>query len=80
MNRSEQEIVRLGSLDKLRELGIDPYPAHEFTVTHRSWDFAEGFKEGVEVSAGRLMSRRIMGKASFAELKDSRVASDVHQP
>lgn len=72
MNRSEQEIVRLGSLDKLRELGIDPYPAHEFVVSHRSSDFADDFKEGVEVSmAGRLMSRRIMGKASFAELKDS---------
>ena len=72
MNRSEQEIVRLSSLDKLRELGIDPYPAHEFVVTHRSSDFADDFKEGVEVSmAGRLMSRRIMGKASFAELKDS---------
>ena len=61
MNRSEQEIVRLGSLDKLRELGIDPYPAHEFTVTHRSCDFVEGFKEGVEALWGP-MSRRIMCK------------------
>jgi len=72
MIRSEQEQIRLDSLQQLRELGIDPYPAEEFVVTHRSQTLRDGFKVGVKVSmAGRLMSRRIMGKASFAELQDS---------
>ena len=72
MIRSEQEQVRLGSLQQLRELGINPFPAEEFIVSHKSEELRADFKEGVEVSlAGRMMSRRIMGKASFAELKDS---------
>ena len=72
MIRSEQEQVRLGSLQQLRDLGINPFPADEFLVSHRSEGLRADFKEGVEVSlAGRMMSRRIMGKASFAELKDS---------
>ena len=72
MIRSEQEQVRLGSLQQLRDLGINPFPAEEFIVSHRSEDLKDNFKEGIEVSlAGRIMSRRIMGKASFAELKDS---------
>ena len=71
---SEQEIVRRESLQKLRDLGIDPYPAHMFGVDHTSKKIIENYKEGEEqnvIIAGRLMSRRIMGKASFAELQDS---------
>ena len=71
---SEQEIVRRESLQKLRDLGIDPYPAHMFDVDCTSKQIKENYKEGEErsvVIAGRLMSRRIMGKASFAELQDS---------
>ncbi len=70
---SEQEIVRRESLKKLRELGIEPYPAESFDVTATSRDIKENYEkyEGKNVClAGRIMSRRIMGKASFAELKD----------
>ena len=56
----------------MRDLGINPFPAEEFIVSHRSGELAENFEVDKEVTlAGRLMSRRIMGKASFAELKDS---------
>jgi len=71
---SEQELVRRESLQKLRDLGIDPYPADLFDVNITSKQIKEKYKEGEElnvVMAGRLMSRRIMGKASFAELQDS---------
>ena len=71
---SEQEIVRRESLQKLRDLGIDPYPAARFDVNSTSKQIKENYKEGEElevVIAGRLMSRRIMGKASFAELQDT---------
>jgi lysyl-tRNA synthetase class 2 len=71
---SEQEKVRRESLLKLRELGIDPYPADEFKTTVKINDILSHFEqyEGKEVTvAGRMMSRRIMGKASFAELKDA---------
>ena len=71
---SEQELVRRESLQKLRDLGIDPYPANLFDVNITSKQIKEKYKEGEElnvVMAGRLMSRRIMGKASFAELQDS---------
>jgi len=71
---SEQEIVRRKSLQKLRDLGIDPYPADMFDVDCTSKKIKENYREGEEYSvviAGRLMSRRIMGKASFAELQDS---------
>ena len=73
---SEQEIVRRESLQKLQELGIDPYPAELFEVSVT----AKGIKKNYEARkldykniniAGRLMSRRIMGKAAFAELQDS---------
>ncbi len=72
---SEQEIIRRNSLQKLRELGIDPYPAEEFKVTATTADIREKYKQEEgnfsEVTmAGRLMSRRIMGKASFAEIQD----------
>ena len=73
MQLSEQEIVRRESLKRLRELGIDPFPAARFATTASVKQVLEDFKklEGREVVlAGRIMSRRIMGKASFAELKD----------
>ncbi len=72
---SEQEIVRRGSLEEMRRRGIDPYPAAEFTVTGHTKEIKETFSDDAprrEVSiAGRIMSRRIMGKASFLELQDS---------
>ncbi|MFZ9004102.1 MAG: lysine--tRNA ligase [Robiginitalea sp.] len=72
MQLSEQEIVRREKLKQLRELGIDPYPASMFPVTDHTIDVRENFEDGREVVlAGRLMSRRIQGKASFAELQDS---------
>lgn len=74
MQLSEQEIVRRTSLKRLRELGINPYPAAQFKVTNLTKELIENFEkfEGKEVVvAGRMMSRRIMGKASFTGLKDS---------
>ncbi|MEN8138474.1 MAG: lysine--tRNA ligase, partial [Bacteroidota bacterium] len=74
MQLSEQEIVRRESLQKLRDLGIEPYPAAEFKVDTYTKDILSDFDkfEGKEVVlAGRMMSRRIMGKASFAEIKDA---------
>lgn len=72
MQLSEQEIVRREKLGKLRELGIDPYPAALYPVDHTSEQIKKGYEEGKKVViAGRLMSRRIQGKASFAELQDS---------
>ncbi len=72
---SEQEIVRRNSLAELRKLGIDPYPAEEYVVTGHTKEIKENFSDDAEpreVSvAGRIMSRRIMGKASFMELQDS---------
>ena len=72
---SEQEIVRRNSLEEMRRLGIDPYPAAEFTVTGRSAEIKDSFEDEAprrEVSiAGRVMSRRVMGKASFIEIQDS---------
>jgi lysyl-tRNA synthetase class 2 len=72
---SEQEVIRRNSLKKLRELGIDPYPAAEYKVNATSTEIKDNFSEEKEnyqevILAGRLMSRRIMGKASFAELQD----------
>jgi len=70
---SEQEIVRRESLQKLRELGVEPYPAEMFDVNTTSKQIIESYKDDDElgvVIAGRLMSRRIMGKASFAEIQD----------
>ncbi len=74
MALSEQEILRREALQELRNLGIDPYPANEFVTTAYSSEILSDFEkfEGKEVVlAGRLMGKRIMGKASFAELKDS---------
>jgi lysyl-tRNA synthetase class 2 len=72
---SEQEIVRREALKKLEELGIDPYPASEFPVNIMAADLKKRFADGEElkdvVLAGRMMSSRIMGKASFAELQDA---------
>ncbi len=75
---SEQEIVRRQSLDQLRQMGIDPYPAQEFVVDAWSDDIRESFEDlppeqARRVSvAGRIMSKRIMGKASFMVVQDSR--------
>ena len=72
MQLSEQELVRREKLSKLRELGVDPYPAKLYPVNHYSKGIKEAYDEGKEVIiAGRLMSRRIQGKASFAELQDA---------
>ncbi len=72
MQLSEQEVVRREKLSKLRELGINPYPADLFPLNTNSKQIKQEFKEGKKVViAGRLMSRRIQGKASFAELQDS---------
>ena len=73
---SEQEQLRRAALAKLRGLGIDPYPAAEYTVTHHAKELASSYKEGAEGFehvriAGRLMTKRIMGKASFAVLSDA---------
>ncbi len=69
---SEQELQRRETLNKIREFGIDPYPAALYPVSHTTQGIKEEFVEGKEVCiAGRMMSQRIMGKASFAELQDS---------
>ena len=69
---SEQELVRREKLGKLKALGINPYPADLYPVTENSKHIKSEFKEGKQVTiAGRLMSRRIQGNASFAELQDS---------
>ncbi len=72
MQLSEQEIVRREKLTKLREMGINPYPAALYPVDATSKSIKNDFEEGKKVViSGRLMSRRIQGKASFAELQDS---------
>ncbi|OYX25512.1 MAG: lysine--tRNA ligase [Flavobacteriales bacterium 32-35-8] len=69
---SEHELVRREKLAKLREMGINPYPADLFPVSHNSKQIKDDFKEENKVViAGRLMSRRIQGNASFAELQDA---------
>ena len=71
MQLSEQEVVRREKLAKLRDLGINPYPADLFPIDSNSKEIKENFAEDKQVIiAGRLMSRRIQGKASFAELQD----------
>ena len=72
-NLSEQELVRRESLEKLIEIGINPYPAEEFKINSSSNNIKSDYKEEAKMEvkiAGRIMSRRIMGKASFIELKD----------
>src|SRR5690554_6156887 len=72
MQLSEQEIIRREKLTKLRELGINPYPANLYPVNETTKQVKENFSEGRKVIlAGRIMSFRIQGKASFAELQDS---------
>ena len=69
---SEQEIQRRESLQKLRDLGIDPYPAALFPVNSSAAEIKNDFQDGKHVCiAGRMMSQRVMGKASFAELQDA---------
>ncbi len=76
-NFSEQEIIRRNSLEELKKIGINPYPADLFEVNANSEDILNNFSEEKKnfqdiQFAGRLMSRRIMGKASFAELQDAK--------
>ena len=73
---SEQEIIRRNSLDTMRQMGIDPYPAAEYPVNAYSAEIKQNFRDDEETPrevtvAGRIMGRRIMGKASFMELQDS---------
>lgn len=78
---SEQEIVRRQSLEELRKLGINPYPAAEYPTNAYSEDIRTEFKEDEKREvciAGRMMSRRIMGKASFAEIQDSKGRIQVY--
>ena len=79
---SEQEINRRNSLNELRAMGIEPYPAAEYTVNAYSTDIKNEFDENAEprkVSiAGRMMTRRVMGKASFIELQDSKGRIQVY--
>ena len=79
---SEQEIGRRQSLQELRSMGIDPYPAAEYPTNAFSTDIKNSFKEEEEkrqvVIAGRMMSRRVMGKASFVELQDSKGRIQVY--
>ena len=80
---SEQEIQRRNALDELRALGINPYPADEFPVDAYSDDIKAQFSDEAEEKrevciAGRLMGRRVMGKASFAELMDSKGRIQVY--
>ena len=77
MRLSEQEKQRRENLQKIRDLGIDPYPSQSFETSHLAREIKEQYKEENQeewkevVLSGRLMSRRIMGKASFAEIQDS---------
>jgi lysyl-tRNA synthetase class 2 len=78
---SEQEIGRRQSLQELRNMGIDPYPAAEYPTNAFSTDIKESFKDDEDrevIIAGRMMSRRVMGKASFAELQDSKGRIQVY--
>ena len=79
---SEQEIIRRNSLNELRAMGIDPYPADEYITNAYSIDIKEQFNDedaprSVSI-AGRMMSRRVMGKASFIELQDSKGRIQVY--
>ena len=89
MELSEQEVIRRESLQKMRDLGINPYPADEYVVTGYSTDIKSTFVDEQTADAewytgkpvriaGRLMSRRIMGKASFVEIQDSKGRIQVY--
>ena len=80
---NEQEVFRRQNLQSLRDMGINPYPAEEYPVTAFSVDIVNEFDENLEPKrevciAGRMMSRRVMGKASFIELKDSKGRIQVY--
>ena len=79
---SEQEINRRNCLNELRAMGIDPYPAAEYPTNAYTTEIKEAFKDDDEPRevciAGRMMSRRVMGKASFAELQDSKGRIQVY--
>ena len=79
---SEQEIGRRQSLQELRDMGIDPYPAAEYPTNAFSTDIKDEFKDEDEPRevciAGRMMSRRVMGKASFVEIQDSKGRIQVY--
>jgi lysyl-tRNA synthetase class 2 len=76
---SEQELIRREKLEELKKLGINPYPAVLFPVDFYSKDLPNQYEEDKKVVlAGRLMSRRIQGKASFAELQDSQGRIQVY--
>ncbi len=79
---SEQEILRRQSLDELRKMGIDPYPAAEYPTNAFSTEIRDSFSDEAEPRevciAGRMMSRRVMGKASFVELQDSKGRIQVY--
>ena len=79
---SEQEIIRRGSLDTMRQMGIDPYPAAEYHVSAYSEDIKNEFDDEAPARevcvAGRIMGRRIMGKASFVELQDTKGRIQVY--
>ena len=79
---SEQEIIRRNSMNELRAMGIEPYPAAEYVTNAFSTDIKAEFKDDAEprqVSvAGRIMTRRVMGKASFIELQDSKGRIQVY--
>jgi lysyl-tRNA synthetase class 2 len=76
---SEQELIRREKLEELKKLGVNPYPASLFPVDFYSNYLPEKYQEGKKVIlAGRLMSRRIQGKASFAELQDSKGKIQVY--
>ena len=78
---SEQEIIRRQSLEELRQMGIAPYPAAEFPTNAFSTDIRDNYRDDEErqvVIAGRMMSRRVMGKASFAEIQDSKGRIQVY--
>ena len=81
LEMSDQEIGRRQSLQQLREMGVDPYPAAEYPTNAFSTEIRDEFKEDEKrevVIAGRMMSRRIMGKASFVELQDSKGRIQVY--
>ena len=79
---SEQEINRRKNLEEIRKMGIDPYPAAEYPTNAYSTDIRDNFKDEEELRqvciAGRIMSKRIMGKASFAEIQDSKGRVQVY--
>ena len=79
---SEQEITRRNNLEEIKNMGIDPYPAEEYPTNAFSVNLRENFQDDAPRQmvciAGRIMSKRIMGKASFAEIQDSKGRIQVY--